>query len=557
MYCIQCGTTIGEHAKFCSSCGTPKAESQPIQQAPAAETYPSPYETSYPTEGTYPDVWPQQANNSEWGSGVYHAAAPDPAPKRKWTKTIVAACIALVICGIGIFVFFNMFGPSLAVSRAMGNFTEEVTQRVDGSPFGAFGVLVNRLQRGTVTVEFDYESQGWSGTTAVAGTVGFTSDNNNRNYRLWADLSIDAPFGVSLSELQLSAYLNRERIAFGSPQLINEYLGITFASARQDIRPFGDYFGLSRSEMNEFADVMETIESMLNQETEAFATSDYMAPLISLLRSSEESSERAEVFLQGELVRARRVRYVITTDDIANLLREWYDLFEADMREALDGDSNPFMQDLDMDFYLDDLLREMRSLIREFEREIAGSLTLDFYIGDRNRMVRFVGAADFIVDGEREQLEIIADLGIDVNSDWVFSVSYYDTNWRTGERRWETVSLTWSFRSMNDRYVNEINLYENDDWFGTLSSDWNRANGNFTLSYRDDWSNSSIDGNFLMRGRDDFILQFSPPLWNAHLDFTVSTSPDVNIGNISFVNIDRWSDIIMDAVDDFLWDLGF
>ena len=486
---------------------------------------------------------------------------------------IPVATLAMVsIVVVAALVLNGTFGSSLAVARSLGNFNSEVAARLETTPARAFPMLMDVLNVGTTTVEFDFEEEWedwWTGQwrrSSSRGNITLARDFYNRNSTaIAADLNLDG------TRIDFSAFLDQDRAAIGTSLLSSNHYGITFDTFRNDFRSFAELIGLSNRQMDEIADFVENYAEMIRGSGDAQDFSNYTAPLMRILLANEQTDNRVNIHVAGQEMTVSRVRYTLTHQDIANLLREWIDIFEADENvqavfnsttlPALNGASNILM----FDSIHRDLIREMRNLVREFEREVRGEITAAFYIDSRNRLVRAT------IDGSFEErlgdvgFEIVLDLGANANDTWRLNGRFYD------HLMDESFDIEWRIRETGSRHIHTLDISWDDSWSGvrnsfSLSSDWNPQSGHFSFDYhvRDSWGSRGgelFDGNFIVNN-DGFVLRFDVQdhsSWgNTDLTIIISTQNAVNINtNINFVNISEWGQHLLNSIEDAILDFIF
>ena len=550
MFCPNCGASTEADAKFCNNCGTT------VTAEKAVETAAPPVVASAAGAGL-PDLPVLPASRP--AVPPVSMMAPAGKPKKSMVPIIAAVAGLVVIIIVAAIVIVSRFGPTLAVGRAMGNFNEELMARIETTPFQAFPMLFNTLDNGTVHVEFDWWEEWedwWTGTrqtSEASGTMSFASNARRGEFAFRGDFEIDR------DDFGFSAYINRDRIALGSPQVGREYYGFRYATFREDIRPFGRTAGLTSREMDEMSDFVEWFgESMANTGGSATDEFDeYTSVLIDLLLASETVTDRVDIRVGRETVSARRVSYEIDDTDFIRLLGDWLEIFEND--ENMVNAFNIGAGDFGMDHRA--TVRELRSALRDVERELRGStITLSFYIGRRDRLLRIDLDANLRIAGERIRFDARLDLGESATDTWRLEFNVEDLS----------LEVIWEFRESGARLVNTIEVTNEDRWgrnTNTLTIDWNPSSGAFFLEAeeRGRWGTDTwelLRGNFTVRG-NDFVLElenYNDWGWSrSELDIIIRTETgNANTGgNMSFINIDQWDQRLINRVEDLLWDLGW
>jgi hypothetical protein len=282
---------------------------------------------------------------------------------------------------------------------------------------------------------------------------------------------------------------------------------------------------------------------------------DYISVLTSLLRESETVTDRVEIRVGRETVTAQRVSYEIDDADFIGLLEDWLDIFEAD--ESIMNAFNVAGMETGMDHRA--MVRNMRSELSSLRRELRGSeLTLSFYIGRRDRLLRVDLNATLRVGGERIRFDARLDLGDSAMDTWRLEFTFDDM----------MIEIIWEYREAGARHVHTLDMFMEDRWNTDniiFTSDWNPTSGAFFFEYeeRNRWGNHSdeiLRGNFTTQ-RDNFRLEidhFQDFGWSrSELALIIRTESGASFANPSFINIDQWDQRLMNRVEDLLWDIGW
>jgi len=553
MFCVNCGTQKNPDAKFCANCGTGSKGYQAQHDENQQQDLMS--ETNLPYDMP-------QATSDELA--YVHPITPTTTTKKKnRALTVVAACVLATLLTVGgVFGFMLLNNPSLAVSRAVNNATSEISQRLSTSPFQAFELLMGSVEYGTLNVGFDYTinwTDWWTDedvTTSYQGHFSLASDINANSYALRGSLQAD-----DYPNLSFAAYISPERVALGSPQFSQDYFGFWFDSFRQDFMPFGrDILRMSNEEIDMFSNAIEEVGSWLARgNTPMEELEDYVNAFTAFLLAAESGSERGVEIAAGlETATVQRVDYVITIEALAGLLDTWIDIFEADdtVRAAFDYPMYHAMLGRNA---FDDIVSLLRQGVRDLEDNISGYMTLSFYIGARNRLVQLALDATLTVDDrEAVSFQLALNFGNSALDRWTFSGTATDS---CGD---DSFFSYWDITNEGDRYVNTWHIeYDPDDAF-TLISDWNTSSGDFTFSYEEvtrwgAFAEDLLSGNYTSDG-ETFRLRFNHVNeWiGSTFDIEIYTTTGADIGaDVTFINIDRWSDELLDRLDDMLWELGW
>jgi len=495
MFCAKCGTKAIEAARFCASCG---------------EDFPS-------TES------------------IQVVAQSNPALTRKIAA--IFGAVAVIVIAIVVFTFISRMRPLLTAQRSWSNFGTEITTRLQTTPFYAVELLAANLQDGTTTLSIDNRDN-WSRTQA---DIRLMAESRTNTTALDLDLNID---GLRI-DVELMA--NRNYMVARSSLLSNDFYGLTFSTFRDDFDIFGRHMGMTQSEINMVADIVESIETAQNANNITSLSSEferYTNVISSFFRNSNHTSSSSG----GET----RIEFMFTDSDVIDLLTKLLDTFEEDENFVAAIDAiDPTMFRM--------LMREMRNAIRELEREIRGEITLVLYVGSRNRLNRMELDVDLRVFGDRLRFGIVLCLGQDVHDTWQIDISFLD-NWSGTIER---VTGIWDIRDGSNRYRHTLTFFQPGNRHESIvfESDWNTSNGNFTLSYNDNtspWGGSnSIDGR-LTTSDGGFRLQFdTEDRWSTtSIEIVSSNTSNIRFPS-SFINVCEWNTRLMDdierAVRDLIW----
>lgn len=528
MYCTKCGNSI-EGKKFCNACGQPVG-----QQAP-------PY-----------------------------AAPNGPAPRKQGfgkLALIVPLVLVVALAGGGAFFLFNRVTPLLAAERALGNFTEEFRQRIDGSPFGAISMLADALEGGFVAANIAHENRNWGSSTRI--NFDFHADDARREYMLNLNADVE---GI---RFDLEGFMDRNSLAVRVPQVDSSFYGINFATFRSDFRQFAREIGLSEWEINEIADAVDMVREALNAPSvdDSF-WDEYTAMLTDFLTAGEMSSASETIASGGQSVSVTRTEFYYSMRDITDFLRDFLNALRSDSRLDPLGTVDPWMWD--------DMMSEFDAAVREMEREVAGGMTLALYIGPQNRLVRASVAFDARParggDGESATLAIVGDFGTSVFSPWRFTIStrIEEESWsdssRTDISEFE-IELLWTYEVSGGRHVNtiEATVTEEQQWWNsrlgemdawsdtsraTIASEWNSGSGAFTLSVADEWDRYEFGGNFMPDARGGFELRLDPIDlgWGDEIRIVIRAGLGANITPVrDFINADQWNAALLDRLANLGW----
>jgi len=601
MFCSSCGYDLTEKSgDFCPNCGgarpahastpevaapevpavkeTPVAEAPtvaetPIVDAPEVTEMPAVEEVSVVEETpavaetpmveevpapaaqiVEPPVAAAQVAEATYISPDFSAEAP--AKKSGGKKIALIAVIAVVIVAlIGGAVwgmFFAPFAPfspqgrdARAVNVALENLGDELSQRLNSSPLAVFGVLADVMYGGVIAVDFEYLED----SESVRGEVRIYSDSATGESALTASADVDTE-AISFSA-DASLFANSDRIMLQSDLLGSDYFGVRFSTFANDFRQFGRLVGMSERELNDFFDIWETMEPMMSMEMSEIE--DFYAEYFELLRNFaanlNSSSQRAEV----DGVNVQRITYTITGDDLMDFLVDYIDLMENSsfFQSIFTMQMNMMMG---MGMPAADPFAELRMMIPELRQEIQDigfEAEISFYIDDNDRIQQLSAVAEF----EGNVAGAIFNFGTSVYDTWTMDVFY--TDWRGVDVTVRDV-MVWEFTTNNGRYENRMTFGVAGEFSVTLISDWNSANGNFTLTaevpdfFTGRTERHSIAGNMMLTA-NSFNLRFD----NIDLDGGVRLSIGVGAdtrANVprpsseNFIGMDQWNEELLESI---------
>ena len=518
MFCTKCGNQMTEGGAFCTRCGAPRravhsAASAPNQNAPVI-----------------PDA-----------AGVI----------QRWWKIIIPAALVAVVVAVGLFFVLGNLSPLLNLQRAMSNLEDEMMDRINTSPLKAVYMLADTLENGTTDVSFEYMTWGMM----MTGDVSFLSNTQRREFAVLGEVNVPG-----LPVIDFEAYINRQRLAARSRMISSDFYGITFSTFRDDLHSVSGILGLDPFTRNIAADFVESIEDMMN--ADAVTLEDILEPynalLVSFLTGLDRSTSRENITVGGQSVRADRIVFTLTEDDIIELLRDIHAAMDDDenLRMQFDMFDSPIMAEVGRDLGImpgayNAMLREFRQAINELERELHAYVELSFYTDRGNRMLRSGISGEVEVGRNWTSFDIEYDFGADSRDTWTISTAV-----NTGFGR-ETANIIWDLNERSNRYEHVITITSGPLFspYSTyrLTSSWNPNNGDFTLSSDDGWRHNSVHGNFTAE-RDSFTLRLSDLSlmgFGDSLNIEINTSPSADFESINFINISDWTvDIIQNLQRD-------
>jgi hypothetical protein len=458
----------------------------------------------------------------------------------------IVAAVALVATGLLIYFLVFLSSPTATTFRALANIGNDLEERVEGTPLELFGLLIESLQSGTVTVDFDY-SDSWS---AARGSVTLHSDERRGEYAIEAGIHAD---GI---HVDLDVYFNRDVAAARLRQIDNNYYGIVFDTFGDDFRSFANVLGLSRSETDEVVSVVEMIADILRSTDNADSlTSEYEKLLSDFIQNLDVTSVKVDVMSGGNSVSAEEIVFVITDSDIADLFEELFDILENDDNIRAMYESNA---QLSMGIFYtsyDDAIRDMRREVRSFTRSLSGEITAKFIVGSSNRLLRIEIDTDLSYDGESDRFDMSMDFGASAHDLWVLEI-----NAGTGRDRTSMI-LEWEMSESSRGNETVLRATIDDRWSDNETSEialsWTDR-GNFTLSEKSDWSSGTLLSGIYTRNSDGFRLEIDDPFrdsfWGESLNLSITASSrSGRIEEVNFINIADWGESLLERLEDFFW----
>jgi len=512
-----------------------------------------------PTEPIYtPPAQTYQRPDSPY-PGYSEFAPAEPVKKKGVSKLIkfgvpIVAVVAVAV--VAVILIFVSSSPMAIANKAITGMAEEATSRIDNTPLKAIGMMGDTLKDGRITVDFSYYDY-WN-EQEVSGSVKLSSNTEAKDYALGADLSI---FG---RPYDAEAYLNSERIAVGTRMLDNKYYGLKYSTFRDEIRSFGDLVGIDDQTMDEMSDAVDMIDKLMNGEKTS--ADDYVAYtnlVTEFVKGIEMTSESAVIESGGTSVKCKKIGFVLTDEQIVKLFNDLYDLIESDdnLREQLESIfDNPAMSGVYNNMSYRDLLKGLRDFIREFERNFSGDITYSFFVGSRDRLLRWEMDANVKYDGEKMQVSAVFDFGASAQDRWTLTMT------STVSGKSETIKVVWDYKDRSDSIENTLVLTNPEDETITLKSVWSPGNGKYKLSYEylyQDWYGDSreetgeITGIFTTDGAN-FRLGIDNPIPeddDAALTIDIKGETGAQIKQIDYISIGLWDMDLLERLQNLFYEL--
>lgn len=502
MSCNNCGTLYQEESNFCAKCGIAK-------------------------EGN----------------------APTEIKKRKYTPYIAGAAgllgvaiIAAIV--IAVVIPLTRLAPLRPAQQAFSNLGSEISERIESSPFYALTLLGELAQNDAMTMNFDFDyrpASMWDPDVRGNLTLGLNSVLNAA--------VVEGEVRVLGLPIDLAVHINEERIAARSRVISNDFYGITFETFERDFRQFANVLGLDEFTVREIIDLFDMFDpaSSTRSDLPEDWADKYSELFLNFILGLEFTSTSAEIGRGSAASRVQLIEFALTQSDIANLLNDLIDMLDNDnyIRDmfASFGELDPTF-DLGVQGF-DEMIRELRAEVRDFERDNTVGIVLGLYIGNGNRMAQMRLVVD-VEDrrwNDEYRTEILLNFGNSVTDTWTIEVEVTD--------RWGTDRTIggWEFSETASGYENRLFIGMGRDRV-TLGATWNPDNGRFMLSYSDSWSDGSIGGTFNVGSDNSFSLRFDPlDIFGDSLAFGMSAEAGANIPDISFVNMDQWDAGLLDLLE--------
>lgn len=527
MFCSKCGTSNGETSKFCTKCGQPLGSSQPGSQNTAVLTREKPADDNKLLQFF----------------------------KKRWMViTPVVVIIAVVLLFLNSIIM--MIAPTYAVMKASENTISLLSKRMDRSPLSAMQILADCGRDGTIGTDFSYSDS----YTDFSGSISLMSKLSAQNYGMAATLSVGG------EDLDLTALFNRDRFAFNSSLIDDQYYGVTYDTFNQDIEAFADVAGIDDEIVTMLQSYVEHMRSSMDSDLPRMLEK-YGKLTEQFVKDLKPVVSSEQVTIGGEKLGCKVVTYEITDDALDTLLEDFYALLSEDpeMREYLSsylgaqnfalygmydygyGDSD----EADGDALYDDMMDELDDAISSFKKEYSGSLNISYFISG-NKLVRFEIAGEPKISGEKVEFAAYADFGKNPDKNNI-EVGFEGTDEYDDE-----IGLKITYQSEYASNVITENIKLKASSYGdsetvTLESAWDQKTGDITIALDTGYDDYEVDGNLKIAGGgltltlEDILLDEYD---DGYLDLTLTASKGTQIPNPSYVNLDKWDeDFLNDLMD--------
>jgi len=261
------------------------------------------------------------------------------------------------------------------------------------------------------------------------------------------------------------------------------------------------------------------------------------------------TSERDTLESGGSSIRCTRIDVTITDKAFLDFLNDCYDILEDDETIAnyikiLDNDLTRYAYDDLYDMY-NQMLREMRNIIRELERSYSGDIVVSLYVGSRNRLLRVEISADLSMNRDRVRIRGSLDFGESAQDRWALQMTITEGSYR------DSMRVIWDYRERSNGIENTITFTPDNGRPSSIRSTYSPDRGGFTLSIDDGWSDTSMSGVFTKTDDGGFRLSLNDIINNSYSDESLSldirVEPGAGIRRVDFVNIDRWDAEVLES----------
>jgi hypothetical protein len=289
-------------------------------------------------------------------------------------------------------------------------------------------------------------------------------------------------------------------------------------------------FNLNSGLINQVADYVEFVEEVMNMDNDDILE-PYVDWLTDIIRNANRSTSRERIYAGagGNMIRANRITFTFSQDDLAEILTNLHAILSEDdtLRSTFSAID---MLDNSNSSSFDSMLADVIYARNRIRHDGTG-IAISVYTGSRNRIVQ--------VTMETSEGRMVLNLGEDAQDTW----SYSD--------QWNT--LIWDMDRSGNSYMHVISYIDN--WGSdTMELTWNTNNGNFTATLDGD----SITGNFTTdnRGRDFRLsLDALPMNRNETISLIITGTPDVDISRIEYVSMRDWGGHLIQNIQAAMWDL--
>jgi len=486
---------------------------------------------------------PQQ--ESAYSQGVPEGSEQGRKKSSNMLLKAVIPIVVVVALSVGAyFLFFNKSSPPSAVEAAIENLGVEVIERLNTTPLKAFGMMGGILNDGTLTIDFKYVDD-WN-SEETSGIVKISSDMEER------DMAIAAEITAYGDTYDLELFINKERMAFGSSLLGNDYFGFNYDTFLDDFRILGSMLALDSEITNIITGLVDSVSLLINaEETSGYANNPFDDIFSDMEKRANTTSEKTNINSGGTTVSCTKVETVLKKEAIIAILKDYYKVFQEDeaIREQFELFDNPafgFSNSYRYNSFYDEFMDQFNDLIDQAEDIFTGDIKMTYYIGDGDRLLRCEYSIEIDDSGDNIIAEAIFDFGASAKDRWSLKFSATQGGIVIGSSE-----IIWDYVEKSNSIENIIKFSEFNGSPTTFRSVWSPGNGDFTLSFEDDWDYAEITGAFTVDG-DSFRLSMNnliPDYVGDSLTFGIRGEPGAQIKQIDYINIDKWADSLMEVME--------
>lgn len=466
--------------------------------------------------------------------------------RRSW-KVIVAVVVLAAVLVVFSGAILARLAPAWTVEHGAAKAMAAVEARLDGTPWGAAGILAEALAKGAVGCEFDLTQSGES----AAGSVVLTAD--------WAarDFSLEAEYDVLGRGGDVALYLDRERAAVASSQL-DEVYGVTFRSFEDDLRSsdLPRALGLDEEAIAQLAGGVERMTRLLELDP-AGLLEELEDVYGNFLKDLEFEAAQEKTRVSGERLSCTAMTASVDERDLRNLVLDAYDVFtdnESVRSLLLASYTGGGLLEDEAEDYLDEGLREGRAQLKASLEQMDFDMDLTYYLY-RGRLVKL--EAERSMDGGAA-FQCVLELGADPSED----------DWRlacTADSGYgDTVRLTAVYESeqRGGGYSDRLTVtYGGDGYEETveLSTEWDQKSGDLELAVLSGAGeqarvrcNLTVDQGGFRLDLGDMLRE----LGGVDGSLAVWAEEGAQAAHPKFVNLDRWDTAVLEKIEGVLTQTG-
>jgi len=502
MYCDQCGNELKSDDKYCPDCGA--------------------------AVGLQETGLPLQKKKSR---------------KALWITLISVIAAAAILFAVYM-IFFRNIGTVMLLGKAFINLSAETEERYNGTPLAALEILGEILEDGSITADFTYTSSflgGWI-SIDIDGQIKLLSDTEARNFAL------EARIGVYGESIDLDFYMNSERMAVRFRLLGNDFYGLTYDTFRNDIRVLGNQIGLDPQTMDMYADFIDQLNTAMNTE----AVSDdidhiYSEIMQRFIKNLKITSKKERVGSDSGAAHLRVITVTATKKALIDLLSDISSNEEA-MKSQFNIHKNIFAQNENITYTddYDSFVNEFNAFIKEFDQKFKGTIDLAFLIDSDDRLTRIQTDSRIEYGNDIINLWVVLDFGNSVYNEWNFYFSYTDAE----DTKPNYINIDWDYKEHGSNKINSVSVSTNTVEPISIISEWDQTGGNFILTVADNNDSYTVSG--VLKATDTNVhikfdeINFADS--DNKLNIEITTQTGITINDIDYINIDKWGNLVFEAL---------